>query len=76
MSHSHHHHGHHHHGHEHHGHGHSGHEHRTHEHRDHELRALAAAPTFSLLRLSVWQRLTGAAALLASLWLMVLGVMG
>jgi hypothetical protein len=66
MSHSHHHHGHHHHGHEHHGHGHSGHEHR----------ALAAAPTFSLLRLSVWQRLTGAAALLASLWLMVLGVMG
>lgn len=35
-----------------------------------------ASPTFSLLRLSVWQRLAGSAALLAALWLMVFGVMG
>jgi hypothetical protein len=53
------------HGHHHHAHGHS-----------HAHRAVAAAPTFSLLRLSVGQRLAGTAAILAGLWLMVLGVMG
>jgi hypothetical protein len=53
----------------HHGH-HHGHEHRVHEHR-----VLAADPTFSLLRLSVWQRLAGAAVLLSALWLVVLQVM-
>jgi len=37
---------------------------------------MAATPTFSLLRLSAWQRLAGAAALLGGLWLMVFGVMG
>ncbi|MCG7394428.1 hypothetical protein MHY87_16105 [Microvirga sp. ACRRW] len=42
----------------------------------HEHRPLAAAPTFSLLRLSVWQRLVGASVVLAALWLMVLKVMG
>ena len=45
-------------------------------HHTHEHRAVAAAPTFSLLRLSVGQRLAGSAAILAGLWLMVLGVMG
>ena len=54
----------HHHGH-HHGHGHP-----------HGHRVVAAAPTFSLLRLSVWQRLTGSAALLGLLWLLVFQVMG
>ena len=48
-----------------------GHHHYTHEHR-----AVAAAPTFSLLRLSVGQRLIGAAAILLCLWLLVLAVMG
>ncbi|MBJ6126459.1 hypothetical protein [Microvirga splendida] len=48
-----------------------GHHHHTHAHR-----ATAAAPTFSLLRLSVGQRLAGSAVLLAGLWGMVLGVMG
>ena len=42
----------------------------------HEHRAVAAAPTFSLLRLSVWQRLAGSAVILAGLWLLVLAVMG
>ncbi|HZH12017.1 MAG TPA: hypothetical protein VEZ24_16820 [Microvirga sp.] len=51
------------------------HHHHGHHH-GHEHRALAATPGFSLLRLSVWQRLTGAAALLSVLWLMVFGVMG
>jgi hypothetical protein len=63
MSHSHHHHGH-------------GHEHRVHDQRGHGHRVLAAAPTFSLLRLSVWQRLAGAAVLLGALWLMIFRVMG
>ena len=53
-----------------------GHHHHTHEHRTHEHGAVAAAPTFSLLRLSVGQRLAGTAIMLAGLWLMVLGVMG
>ena len=52
-----------------------GHHHHTHAHA-HEHRAVAAAPTFSLLRLSVGQRLAGTAVVLAGLWLMVLGVMG
>ncbi len=47
-----------------------------HHHHAHEHRAVAAAPTFSLLRLSAGQRLAGSAAILAALWLMVLGVMG
>lgn len=49
--------------------------HHGHEHR-HEQRAIAAAPTFSLLRLSVWHRLAGAAVALAVLWLLVLKVAG
>ena len=52
-----------------------GHHHHSHTH-THEHRAVAAAPTFSLLRLSVAQRVAGSAAILAGLWLMVLGVMG
>jgi hypothetical protein len=55
---------------------HHDHHHHGHEHRVHEYRALAADPTFSLLRLSVWQRLAGAAVILSGLWLMVLQVMG
>jgi hypothetical protein len=50
--------------------------HHGHEHLAHEHRALAAAPTFSLLRLSVWQRLAGAAVLLGALWLLVFRVTG
>ncbi len=46
-----------------------------HHHR-HEPRAIAADPTFSLLRLSVWQRLAGAALALGVLWLLVFLVMG
>lgn len=72
MSHSH---SHDHHGHQH-GHGHHAHEHPAHGHHPHEHGPLAAAPTFSLLRLSVWQRLAGAALLLSVLWLMILRVMG
>jgi hypothetical protein len=47
-----------------------------HHHHAHEHRALAAAPTFSLLRLSVGQRLAGSAVVLVGLWLLVLAVMG
>ena len=50
--------------------------HGHHHHHAHEHRAIAAAPTFSLLRLSGGQRLIGAAALLLCLWLLVLAVMG
>jgi hypothetical protein len=49
--------------------------HHAHGH-SHAHRAVAAAPTFSLLRLSVGQRLAGTAAILAGLWLMVFSVMG
>jgi hypothetical protein len=52
-----------------------GHHHHSHTHA-HEHRAVASAPTFSLLRLSVGQRLAGTAIVLAGLWVMVLGVMG
>ncbi|MBF9197703.1 hypothetical protein [Microvirga terrestris] len=52
-----------------------GHHHHAHMHA-HEHRAVAAAPTFSLLRLSVGQRLAGTAVILAGLWLMILSVMG
>jgi hypothetical protein len=52
-------------------HGHHHHHHHTHEHQ-----VVAAAPTFSLLRLSVGQRLAGTAVVLAGLWLLVFGVMG
>ncbi|MBM1171867.1 hypothetical protein [Microvirga arabica] len=52
-----------------------GHHHHSHMHA-HAHRAVASAPTFSLLRLSVGQRLAGTAVVLAGLWLMVLGVMG
>jgi hypothetical protein len=45
-------------------------------HHTHEHRAIASAPTFSLLRLSAWQRLAGAALVLSVLWLLVFGVMG
>lgn len=47
-----------------------------HHHHTHEHRAVAAAPTFSLLRLSVGQRLAGTALVLAGLWLLVFGVTG
>jgi len=50
--------------------------HGHHHHHTHEHRAIAAAPTFSLLRLSVAQRLIGAAAILLCLWLLVLAVTG
>jgi hypothetical protein len=46
-----------------------------HHHHHHAHRAIAAAPTFSLLRLSVGQRLAGTAVALAGLWLLVFGVM-
>ena len=49
--------------------------HPHHRHHHHAPRAVAAAPTFSLLRLSAWQRMAGALVLLAFLWLMVLGAM-
>jgi len=47
-----------------------------HSHESHEHRAVAAAPTFSLLRLSAGQRLAGAAFVLTGLWLLVFAVMG
>jgi hypothetical protein len=50
--------------------------HGHHHHHSHEHRAVAAAPTFSLLRLSVGQRLAGTVVALAGLWVLVLGVMG
>lgn len=49
--------------------------HHHHQH-SHEHRAIASAPTFSLLRLSAWQRLAGAAIVLGGLWLLVFQVMG
>ncbi|MBB4041033.1 hypothetical protein GGR34_002696 [Microvirga flocculans] len=52
------------------------HDHHHHHHHAHGHRAMAAAPTFSLLRLSAGQRLAGAAVLLLGLWLLVFGVMG
>jgi hypothetical protein len=49
----------------------------SHSHHHHPApRAVAAAPTFSLLRLSAWERLAGAAVVLGGLWLLVLQVMG
>jgi hypothetical protein len=45
-------------------------------HDHHEHRAVASIPTFSLLRLSVWQRLAGVALALGVMWLLVFGVMG
>jgi hypothetical protein len=50
---------------------HSDHQHSHH----HPHRAIASAPTFSLLRLSAWQRLAGAGVALVGLWLLVLLVM-
>ncbi|MBZ6077406.1 hypothetical protein K9B37_14090 [Microvirga sp. WGZ8] len=47
----------------------------THGHR-HAPRAVAAVPTFSLLRLSAWQRVVGASVVLAGLWLSVFLVLG
>jgi hypothetical protein len=47
-----------------------------HHHHHHAHRAIAAAPTFSLLRLSVGQRLAGSAVVLVGLWLLVLAVTG
>ena len=49
--------------------------HGHHHHHTHEHRAVAAAPTFSLLRLAVGQRLIGAAIVLSGLWLLVFAVM-
>lgn len=46
--------------------------HNDHHHAPH---AVAADPTFSLLRLSVWQRMIGAGAVLGVLWLLVLLVL-
>ena len=48
----------------------------SHHHHHHAPRVIAADPTFSLLRLSVGQRLAGTAVVLAGLWLLVFGVMG
>ena len=45
-------------------------------HHHHAPRVIAADPTFSLLRLSAWQRLAGAAVGLSGLWLLVFWVMG
>jgi hypothetical protein len=45
-------------------------------HHHHAPRAIAAAPTFSLLRLSAWERLAGAAVILGGLWLLVFLVLG
>jgi len=42
-----------------------------HHHHDHAPRAIATAPTFSLLRLSAWDRLAGAGLVLSGLWLLV-----
>jgi len=47
----------------------------SHNDHRHTHRAIAAAPTFSLLRLSVWERLVGAAFVLGALWLLVLMVL-
>jgi hypothetical protein len=47
----------------------------THDH-SHAPRALAAAPTLSLLRLSAVQRLAGAGLVLAALWLIVIATIG
>ena len=55
-------------------HGH--HHHHAHEHPIHAHRAIAAAPTFSLLRLSAGQRLARAGVVLVGLWLLVFWVMG
>jgi hypothetical protein len=46
----------------------------THGHR-HATHAIAGRPTFSLLRLSAWERLGGSAALLSGLWLLVIIVL-
>ncbi|MBM6594897.1 hypothetical protein [Microvirga pudoricolor] len=45
-------------------------------HHPHRTHAVAAAPTFSLLRLSAWERLAGASVLLGALWVLVLLVLG
>jgi hypothetical protein len=58
-----------------HGHHHHGHDGRDHGHR-HAGHAIALQPTLSLLRLSVAQRLAGAAVLIAALWAAVAGVIG
>jgi hypothetical protein len=47
----------------------------VHDH-THAPRALAAAPTLSLLRLSALQRLAGAGLVLAALWLIVIATIG
>jgi len=44
-------------------------------HHPHRLHASAAAPTFSLLRLSAVERLVGSAVILAVLWLLVFVVL-
>ncbi|WP_157961474.1 hypothetical protein [Microvirga flavescens] len=51
------------------------HHHHSHAHA-HPLRAVAMAPTFSLLRFSAWQRLIGAAVALGVLWALVFAVLG
>ncbi|MGO4707404.1 hypothetical protein AB4072_16695 [Microvirga sp. 2MCAF38] len=54
---------------------HDGHHHHFHAHA-HPPRAVAMAPTFSLLRLSVGQRLIGVALALGVLWALVFTVLG
>lgn len=52
------------------------HEHHHHHHAGHHApHAVAAAPTFSLLRLSALERMAGAGLMLAVLWLLVLLVL-
>jgi hypothetical protein len=47
-----------------------------HSHHHHAHRAVAAAPTFSLLRLSALERMAGAVVVLGGLWLLVFLVLG
>ncbi|WP_162815583.1 hypothetical protein [Microvirga aerophila] len=44
--------------------------HRDHHHH-HPARAIASTPSFSLLRLSAWERIAGAGVVLGVLWLLV-----
>jgi hypothetical protein len=43
-------------------------QHDHHHHHGPVRRAVAAEPTWSILRMSAWQRLAGAAVLLVALW--------
>jgi hypothetical protein len=53
----------------------AGHDHHHHHHGP-ARRAVAAEPTWSILRLSAWHRLAGASVLLAALWVAVARIVG